>query len=305
MRRWDGLLDRYMEEYEAAGRAVERVLAVRRELGRCGQWLKARKPKPRLEDVGADLLVRYIQSRTKFRAKATVSGVMSTLRCFGEWLVREGIWQTNPLRWMRGPKLDPFGRSPRRIETAAMQQLWLGAATSREVFYRHQWVAVLAILYGTGFRRGEIARLDVGDWDRDEGILRCDGRKTGRQRQAPVSELVACCLEAYLPQRHNHLEQHGKTDERALFVNRRGERLRKEALSRAIHRLARRQQIALCSLHQFRHTCATELLEQGVRLPEVQEILGHRSISTTVRYLHVADPQRREAINRHPLNQWL
>jgi integrase len=56
------------------------------------------------------------------------------------------------------------------------------------------------------------------------------------------------------------------------------------------------------TLHQFRHTCASDLLEEGIRLPEVQRQLGHQAISTTVRYLHVADPQRREAVERHPIN---
>jgi site-specific recombinase XerD len=58
-------------------------------------------------------------------------------------------------------------------------------------------------------------------------------------------------------------------------------------------------------LHQFRHSCASDLLEAGVRLHEVQRILGHQAISTTIRYVHIADPQRREAISRHPINDWL
>jgi site-specific recombinase XerD len=64
-------------------------------------------------------------------------------------------------------------------------------------------------------------------------------------------------------------------------------------------------EVSLTSLHQFRHTCASDLLEAGVRLPEVQRMLGHQVISTTVRYLHLSDPQRRTAINLHPMNNWL
>ena len=54
--------------------------------------------------------------------------------------------------------------------------------------------------------------------------------------------------------------------------------------------------MSLHSLHQFRHSCASDLLEAGVGLPEVQRILGHEGITTTVRYVHIADPQRRELI---------
>jgi len=88
-------------------------------------------------------------------------------------------------------------------------------------------------------------------------------------------------------------------------VNRRGERLSGQMISNGIHTLARRAKVALVSLHQFRHSCASDLLESGVHLADVQRILGHRGISTTVRYTHIADPQRREAMARHPLNDWL
>ena len=57
MRRWDGLMERYMDEYEARGLAAERTLQVRRELGRFGLWLKSRRPRPRLEEVDAELIV--------------------------------------------------------------------------------------------------------------------------------------------------------------------------------------------------------------------------------------------------------
>lgn len=69
--------------------------------------------------------------------------------------------------------------------------------------------------------------------------------------------------------------------------------------------MAKRCDFEIHSMHQFRHSCASDLLEEGVRLPEVQRILGHQGIATTVRYVHIADPQRREAIACHPINDWL
>src|SRR5260221_295275 len=61
----------------------------------------------------------------------------------------------------------------------------------------------------------------------------------------------------------------------------------------------------LVTVHQFRHSCASDLLEAGVHLAEVQRILGHQGIATTVRYAHIADPARRAAIARHPVNDFL
>jgi site-specific recombinase XerD len=138
-----------------------------------------------------------------------------------------------------------------------------------------------------------------------ERTLRIDGRKTGRERMAAVPDAACRCLEAYLPRRQNHLEALGAVKETSLFVDRHGGRLMGGAISRAIHTLARRSGIEHLTLHQFRHTCASDLLENGVHLPEVQAVLGHQTITTTVRYLHIADPQRHAAVQLHPINEIL
>jgi site-specific recombinase XerD len=278
---------------------------VRRELERWGNWMKRRRPRPKLEEIEPQVLIRYIEQRTAFRAKATVYSVMSRLRGMGDFLVREQVWASNPLRWVQGPKLTPYHRLPKRIDGHAMQAMWESAAARNGSYQQHASITLLALLYGTGLRRGELQRLDVSDWCRADGALRIDGRKTGRERLVPVPELVYRCIETYLPLRHNRLEQLGRLDQRALFLSRDGQRLSEAAISGAAHRLAKRAGVRLHSLHQFRHTCASDLIAAGVRLPEVQRILGHSGIGTTMRYLHVADPERRAAIARHPINGWL
>lgn len=305
MRRWDGLVDAYLEEYVARGVCTAMADNVRRELERWGNWMKRRRPRPKLEAIEPQLLIRYLEQRTAFRAKATVYSVMSRMRGMGEFLVREKVWASNPLRWLQGPKLTPYHRLPKRIDGSAMQAMWEAAAARTSRYQQHSSITLLALLYGTGLRRGELQRLDVSDWCRAEGALRIDGRKTGRERLVPVPELVYRCIETYLPLRHNRLEELGRLDQRALFLSRDGQRLAEAALSGAVHRLAKRAGVRLHSLHQFRHTCASDLIAAGVRLPEVQRILGHSGIGTTMRYLHVADPERRAAIARHPINGWL
>jgi len=101
------------------------------------------------------------------------------------------------------------------------------------------------------------------------------------------------------------LEQVGLIHETALLVSRYGRPLSGSAISNGVHDLAKAAQVPIHSVHQFRHSCASDLLEAGVHLAEVQRILGHAIISTTVRYVHIADPQRRAAIALHPINDWL
>lgn len=305
MRCWDRLVDQYVEEYVAAGRAAETIAALRRELEQCGAWLKNRRPRPRLEDVDSDLLIQYLRSRSAFHGKSTLSSVMSRLRGWGEFLIREGIWSSNPLRWMRGPKLDPRSRLPRRINSQVLTEVWESAAKSRYAYQRCAWMTLLGVFYGTGARRGEIARLDLTDWNGEEGLLLIDGRKTGWERRVPVPELVWRCLEVYLPQRHNLLESVGRTEEPALFVNKFGARLNQRAISNGFQTLVRRSGQARLTLHQLRHSCASDLLENGVHLAEVQKLLGHQSIQTTVRYLHIADPHLHASVARHPINAML
>jgi integrase/recombinase XerD len=249
--------------------------------------------------------MRYLQSRGAFHSRSTVAGVTSTLKLMGEFLVQEAVWLSNPLRWMRGPKMDSRRRVPRRITQEQQRALWSAAEGRRQEHARHQAICVLAILYGTGLRRGELARLDVDDWDREAGVLRIDGRKTGVERCVPVPEAVWRCIEAYLPHRHNRLELHGHLAERALLVNAVGERLGSDGSARLVARLCRDAGLPTLTMHQFRHSCASDLLEAGVSIPDVQRVLGHACVVSTLRYTAVADPQRALAISRHPINQFL
>lgn len=306
MRRWDTLADAYIEEYEARGVGSATVENAHREILRWGSWMKRRRPKPRLEDIGPELLTRYIQDRTHFKSKSTIYSLMSRMRCFGNFLVREGVWTDNPLKWMHGPKVTPYNRMPKRIDAKDMKILWQAAAAAGQSTYRkHLGITVLSLLYGTGLRRGELQRLDVGDWNREDGTLRIDGRKTGKERCVAVPSIGYHCIETFLPHRHNHLEKHGRLHQQALLVSNSGGRMAEQAVSNLVHKTAKRAGLKLHSLHQFRHTCASDMIAAGVPVPEVQRTLGHASVSTTMRYLHIADPERREAIAMHPLNDWL
>lgn len=305
MRGWDQLLDGYLAQYAARGLCDGSVSRATSVLGQWGEWMKRCRPRPRIEEIDAPLIARFIRSRTSFKSKATVYGTLSVMRGMGEFLVREGVWENNPMRWMRGPKVTPYSRLPRRLDRADVEALWKAAAETRGAYRRSLWLTVLALLYGTGLRRGELSRLRVADWDREHGTILIDGRKTGRERRVPVPELTSCCIETLLPLRHNELVRAGSAEATELLVGSDGRPLSVQAISTGVHRLAKRAGIDLASVHQFRHTCASDLIEAGVALPQVQRILGHQVIATTMRYTHIAGHQRREAMALHPINAWL
>lgn len=89
---------------------------------------------------------------------------------------------------MKGPKVSPYSRMPKRIDRSHMEAMWLEATRRCGDYSAHLWVTILALLYGTGLRRGELARLNIDACDRNEGTLRIDGRKTGQERCLPLPE---------------------------------------------------------------------------------------------------------------------
>lgn len=305
MRNWDQLVDNYMRVCETRGLTPSVISGRRRELERWGIWLKRKRPKPQVEQIDSDLILEYVRGRTAFHSKASVCSVMSHMRCMGEYLTNEGVWTQNPLRWIQSPKIDPRRQLPRRIEREHLTKLLEQASKIRNAYQRSLVLTVLIVLYGTGIRRGELQRLNCADWNSQEGTLRIDCAKVNLQRTMPVPPTVRACLEAYLPQRQNRLMELGIHEEDALFITKNGKRLSGEKVGIALHRLAKKADVLLVTVHQFRHTCASDLLEQGLGLHEVQKYLGHAYIVTTVRYTHVADPARKQAVALHPINSIL
>jgi site-specific recombinase XerD len=305
MKAWDGLLEGYLRQCETRGLSPATAFGRRRELEKWGAWCKRRRPALKLEEINSEEILGYLKGRTAFHAKATLHAVISHLRNMGEYLVQEGYWRQNPLRWIRGPKLNPRAHVPRRVGKEEMKKIWEEAGKLKSGYQRHLWVTVLAALYGTGIRRGELARLKVQDWNRETGLLRVDGRKTGQEREVPVPEVVWGCLEGYLPRRHNLLERAGRMEETALFVGQGGKALAGERIGTMIHKLAHRANVGIVSVHQFRHTCASDLIEGGAGLAQVQQILGHASLQSTCRYIQVSAPERKEAMALHPINAML
>lgn len=305
MRNFDSVLEGFLDECRARGIGQQTIDARRRELNRWSAWLRNRKPRPKLEDVNSELIIQYIKSRSAFRSKASVAGVMSHLRCFGDYLSREGVWRKNSLKWMQSPKITVNSHIPKTLKRSEIESFLTEAFKSKESLHQYLWPAVILCLFTLGIRRGELVALSLQDWDQRENVLRITHSKVGRQRYMPVPESVKRSLDAYLQIRFRILKQYKKEDCQALFVTKYGEPLSQERVSMGLSRIAKRAKITGFSTHQLRHTCATQLIESGVPLPEVKMVLGHATIDTTMRYIHVCGPEKKKAIELHPINKML
>ena len=158
---------------------------------------------------------------------------------------------------------------------------------------------MLELLYASGMRVSELVSLDTDDVDVDELSVRCFG-KGGKERVIPIHWRAANTVAEYMEETRPVLES--ERSGRALFLNRRGDRLTRQGFWLILKGHAKRAGItAKITPHSLRHSFATHLLQGGAPLRHVQELLGHASISTTQVYTHLTSEHVREEYDMaHP-----
>ncbi|MFI3248268.1 MAG: site-specific tyrosine recombinase/integron integrase [Rikenellaceae bacterium] len=153
--------------------------------------------------------------------------------------------------------------------------------------------AIIELLYSCGLRVSELTSLRLTDLFFDEGYIRVVG-KGDKQRLVPISDLARWRIEQYL-------ELRGGVDslEDTLFLNNRGRGLTRVMIFTIVKRATAAAGIkATISPHTFRHSFATHMLEGGASIRQVQELLGHSSITTTEIYTHVSGEHLRDTLSK-------
>jgi integrase/recombinase XerD len=270
-----------------------------------GRFLAQREPPVReIETVTGDLLTEF-QSwlyhqptpRGAARGVADQNRILSGVRGLFAFL-KTGGWLThNPaaaLAQAREPRTLPRHVLTPREARRILEAVDTGTAPG------HRDRTILEVLYATGIRKAELLALRVPDVNLEDGLLRIERGKGGHDRIVPLSRIAARFLETYLHAIRPELLHGRKTDR--LFVTARGRPLDKNLVGELVVRSARAAKIQRrITCHLWRHTCATHLLQNRANLRHVQEILGHRSLATTERYLHLTITDLKEAHRRcHP-----
>jgi integrase/recombinase XerD len=161
---------------------------------------------------------------------------------------------------------------------------------------------ILEVLYATGLRKGELMNLTLGDVNLEEELLRINAGKGGRDRVTPLSQVACSYLESYINGvRPELLLGHPEHTDR-LFISLRARPMGRNTIGDVVEKYARIARVKKhVTCHLWRHTCATHLLQNQANLRHVQEILGHRSLATTERYLRVTITDLKEAHRKfHP-----
>ena len=209
-------------------------------------------------------------------SKATIARKLAAVRSCFRFLARRGAVEVNPARQVRSPRLGR--RLPSVLPKDEATQLLDAAPEPTVAGARDR--ALLELLYASGLRVAEGCGLDLDDLDEARRTVRVLG-KGDKERVVPVGDNALEALDAYLQRRGR---QRGP-----LFLNARGGRLTPRSAHRIVGRLARRAGIGQrVTPHTLRHSFATHMLGEGADLRLIQELLGHRRLSTTQRYTHVS-----------------
>ena len=229
-------------------------------------------------------------------ARTTIARRLACLRSFFRYCHREKLIESNPAKALRTPRAGK--RLPHFLST---EQL----ATLLETPLANTWDglrdrAILETLYSAGLRVAELVAVDIEDWDRDADVLRVIG-KGRKERYAPIGSYAAEALLRWLECRATR--PNIKPEARfAVFLNKNGGRLTTRSIGRMLDKHLKTAGLdRITSPHTLRHSFATHLLDGGADLRSVQELLGHKSLTTTQIYTHVSTKRLREAYQlAHP-----
>ncbi len=225
---------------------------------------------------------------------ATRARALSSLRTFFKWLDRNGILHNPSLALMSAPKLPH--KVPRPIEAPRIFDMLATITHDAADWTAARDKALLGLLYGAGLRIGEGLSLTVADISPRPQTLRITG-KGNKQRDVPMLPAVYTLMDAY-----RTACPYPETPQRPLFLGLQGKKLNAGMVQK--HMRALRNQLGLgerTTPHALRHSFATHLLGEGMNLREVQELLGHASLTTTQRYTEVDYKQLLDTFKKaHP-----
>ena len=274
------------------GLSVNTLSAYRSDLAAFAGWLCQQRTA--LLDARRDQLLSYLAVRVQQGTRPrTTARLLSTLRRFYRYMVREGRLTEDPSARIDAPKL---GRSlPKSLTETEVESLLVVPNSDAPLGMRDR--AMLEVLYASGLRVSELVGLTLDQVNLRQGVVRVVG-KGSKERLVPLGEEAVAWLDRYLAEARHELVQGRLND--ALFPTRRGAAMTRQAFWQLIKRYAKQAGINKpLSPHTLRHAFATHLLNHGADLRVVQLLLGHSDLSTTQIYTHVARERLKDLHARH------
>ncbi|HEV7475376.1 MAG TPA: tyrosine recombinase XerC, partial [Pyrinomonadaceae bacterium] len=220
------------------------------------------------------------------KQKASIARKLAALRTFFQFLVREGMLETNQAKLVSTPRLEK--KLPKHLSIEEAIKFVETPNVETDLGKRDR--AMLELMYATGVRVAELTKLNFGHVDFKNRLIRVTGKRR-KERIVPFGEPALEALKIYLEVRERFLNVAPVSlrEPEALFLNYQGTRITTRSVGRMVEKYIR-----ICagrydiSPHALRHSFATHLLDSGADLRDIQELLGHARLSTTQVYTHVS-----------------
>ncbi len=230
----------------------------------------------------------------KSYSSRTNARILSVLKRFYRWLLRENLVTIDPTLEVSAPKLSKS--LPVSLSEDDVEKLLNAPNTEKPLGLRDR--VLLEMVYATGLRVSELVKLTLQQLDRQQGLVRISG-KGGKERIVPVGEVALEWLNRYFQEARPDLLK-GKSVSDYVFVTQRGGGITRQAFWYIIKRYTELAGINVnISPHTLRHAFATHLLNHGADLRAVQMLLGHSDLSTTQIYTHLAKARLQEFHAEH------
>jgi integrase/recombinase XerD len=275
------------------GLSANTLEAYRRDLEGLERWISKRGT-ALMSASRADLLDYLSGSVGKGARPRTTARLLSSLRRFYGYLVREEKIKTDPTTLIDSPKL---GRPlPKSLSEEQVEKLLESPDVTKPLGLRDR--AMLETLYATGLRVSELVGLTLSQVSLTQGVVRVIG-KGDKERLVPLGEEAISWISRYLAEGRSRLVKSRSTD--ALFTTARGGPMTRQAYWHNLKGHTRKAGIDAKKLspHTLRHAFATHLLNHGADLRVVQMLLGHADLSTTQIYTHVAQARLKTLHEQH------
>lgn len=226
------------------------------------------------------------------KSSSTIARMLSTLRLFHQFLIREHDLKEDPSLHIETPKT--MRKLPKILSSSEIDKLLTISPVNK---YAIRNKAMLETLYATGLRVSELIKLTMNDLHLSMGFVRCIG-KGSKERIVPLGEIARDAIQLYIESARGEFVKNKRTEN--LFVNHHGNPLSRQGFWKIMKEVARNAGIKKeLSPHTLRHSFATHLLENGADLRAVQEMLGHADISTTQIYTQVSKARLKDIYKTH------
>ncbi|VAW64666.1 Site-specific tyrosine recombinase XerD [hydrothermal vent metagenome] len=276
------------------GLSQHTLSAYKNDLANLSLWLQQNNVD--LRQAAQEHLQKFLAYRYEQGSKnRSAARLLSSMRRFYGWLLRERVIQVDPVELIEAPK--PEQPLPKTLTEQQVEDLLGAPDLQHDLGVRDR--AMLETLYATGLRVSELVGLELSQVSLDPGVVRVIG-KGAKERLVPLGENAIECIQLYIKNaRAGLMDGHLPCD--SLFVTRRGKAMSRQAFWYLLKRYAVIIGIGEGALspHTLRHAFATHLLNHGADLRVVQMLLGHSDISTTQIYTHVANQRLQELYLQH------